>query len=97
MFEKLYYVYILTNKSNTVFYIGVTSNLLGRVWTHREKILPGFTSRYNIYKLVYYEVFNNPINAIEREKQLKRWRREKKISLIIKQNPNYKDLSKDLE
>jgi len=52
MFEKLYYVYILTNKSNTVFYIGVTSNLLGRVWTHREKILPGFTSRYNIYKLV---------------------------------------------
>ena len=97
MFEKLYYVYILTNKSNTVFYIGVTSNLLGRVWTHREKILPGFTSRYNIYKLVYYEVFNDPINAIEWEKQLKRWRREKKISLIIKQNPNYKDLSKDLE
>ena len=88
-----YYVYILTNKSNRVLYIGVTNNLVRRIFEHKEKMVDGFTARYNIDKLVYYEVTNDVKVAIEREKQLKKWARSKKDWLIQQQNPLWKDLS----
>lgn len=88
---KNYYVYIATNNSKTL-YIGVTSNLKKRIWEHKEKLAEGFTKKYNIGKLVYFEQTENPISAIEREKQLKKWRREKKVWLIEKNNPEWKDL-----
>jgi len=94
--EKLFCVYIMTNKYNTVLYIGITSNLEGRVWQHKEKVIPSFTSRYNINKLVYYETTTEPVSAITREKQLKGWSRRKKRDLISNINPKWKDLSKEL-
>lgn len=87
-----YFVYILTNKYNTVFYTGITNNLGKRVWEHKNKIIEGFTSKYNIYKLIYYEVFENPYEAILREKQIKNYRREKKLSLVRKLNPKLNEL-----
>ncbi len=95
MHKKQYYVYIVTNKSNTL-YIGITGNLTVRIYQHKYKLVKGFTSKYNISKLVYYEVFDNPEEAIIREKQIKGWTRKKKIDLIKKMNPEFKDLSKDL-
>ncbi|MBI5035084.1 MAG: GIY-YIG nuclease family protein [Chloroflexi bacterium] len=89
---KNYYVYILTNKSRT-FYTGVTNNLERRVSEHKQKLIEGFTKRYNITLLVYYEVFSDIREAIAREKQVKDWRREKKIALIESMNPEWKDLS----
>lgn len=89
-------VYILTNKRNTVFYIGVTGDLIKRVWQHREKLVEGFTRKYNIDKLVYYEIYNNPIDAITREKQIKAGSRNKKIRLIGSTNPDFEDLSSKL-
>jgi len=71
--DKQYYVYILTNKNNTVLYTGVTSNLKRRVNEHREKLIAGYTKKYNVSKLVYFEVFEDPENAILREKQIKGW------------------------
>jgi|SRR3989338_2794440 len=97
MNEKEYYTYIMMNKWNTTSYIGVTGELSGRVWQHKRKVNPGFTQKYNINKLVYYEIFDNPEEAIAREKQLKRWSRKKKVNLIKKHNPKFKDLSKDWE
>ena len=88
-----YYVYILTNKANTVFYIGVTSDIEQRIWQHKEKIFKGFTSRYNCNKLVYFENFQWVHDAIAREKQLKGGSRQKKIDLIVKENPSWSDLS----
>jgi putative endonuclease len=85
-------VYILTNKRNTAFYIGVTSDLIKRIWQHREKLVEGFTRKYNIDKLVYYEVFDSIQEAIKREKQLKNWHREWKLDLIKSQNPEMRDL-----
>lgn len=90
------YIYILTNRSQTL-YIGVTSNLESRLWQHRNKIYPGFTSDYNIDILIFFEQFDSIIDAITREKQLKRWSRSKKIFLIEQQNPNWIDLSTKLE
>lgn len=87
-----YYVYIATNKINTVLYTGVTNNLIKRIYQHKNKLVKGFSSRYNINKLVYYEVFDDIQNAIEREKQIKAGSRAKKIELIIKINPTYQDL-----
>ena len=89
---KHYYVYILTNKTNRVLYIGITNDLVRRVWEHKEKLVPGFTEKYNVTKLVYYEVFNSPEEAIAREKQLKGWLRSKKIELINRFNPEWRDL-----
>ena len=89
---KNYYVYIMTNKSRT-FYTGVTNNLERRVYEHKHKLIEGFTKRYNITLLVYYEVFSDIREAIAREKQVKDWRREKKIALIASMNPGWKDLS----
>ena len=89
-----YYVYILTNQSRTL-YIGVTNNLERRILEHRSKINPGFTKKYNISLLVYFEVFNYIRQAIQREKMLKGWKRSKKIKLIESENPYWKDLSKE--
>ena len=89
---KTYCVYIMTNKSKTLC-TGVTNNLERRVYEHKHKLLPGFTSRYNITKLVHYEESNDIHIAIAREKQIKGWLRTKKIALIEATNPEWKDLS----
>ncbi len=87
-----YYVYILTNKNDTVLYTGVTNNLIRRVHEHKSKLASGFTKRYNVNKLVYYEIASNPQSAIAREKQIKGMVRKKKIALINNMNPEWKDL-----
>ena len=92
MREKTGYVYILTNVSDEIIYTGVTSNLAKRVYEHKEKMVDGFTKKYNVNKLVYYEVFDNIESAIEREKQIKAGSRKKKTDLIESINPAYKDL-----
>ena len=89
---KHYYIYILTNKYNRVLYTGVTRNLVKRVYEHKAKLKEGFTSKYNVNKLVYFEVFNDPYLAIVREKQIKGGSRKKKLDLIRKMNPEWKDL-----
>lgn len=94
--EKEYAVYILTNYKNTVLYIGVTSNLLYRVFQHREKIQDGFTKRYNVDQLIYYEIYDDVSYAIGREKQLKKWSRLKKEKLITNFNADWRDLYDDL-
>lgn len=90
---KIYYVYILTNYEETTFYIGVTSDLVKRIWEHKNKLAKGFSSKYNLSKLVYFEETDSVISAIEREKQLKRWHRQWKINLIKEINPSLDDLS----
>lgn len=94
--DKSYFVYIMTNFKNTVLYVGVTSNLIGRVWQHKNKIHPkSFTARYNINKLVYRVEFPTAIEAINFEKKLKNWKRQWKIELIQNDNSSFDDLSKD--
>ncbi|MDF1761220.1 MAG: GIY-YIG nuclease family protein [Coxiellaceae bacterium] len=91
-----YYVYILTNKRNGTLYTGVTSQLLQRAYLHKSKIIKGFTEKYDISRLVYYECFNDIYRAIHREKQLKKWKREWKLDLIESINPLWEDLSEDI-
>ena len=91
---KQYYVYILTSKS-CILYVGVTNNLERRIFEHRQKVVPGFTKKYNINRLMYFEVFENIRDAIAREKQIKSWRREKKVALIQATNPMWRDLTED--
>jgi len=93
---KQYYIYILTNQYHAVFYVGVTNNLIRRVYEHKNKLVKGFTSKYNINKLVYYEVFSDVRDAIYREKQIKSWSRKKKIEMIEKFNPEWKDLYEEI-
>jgi len=93
---KNYYVYILASKKNGTLYVGVTSNLIKRVYEHKENLADGFTKKYNVHSLVYYEVFNNINEAILREKRIKEWRREWKTQLIEKKNPDWKDLYNEL-
>ena len=93
---RLYFVYIMTNKSNKVLYTGVTNNLKKRSYEHKEKIIQGFTKKYNISKLVYYEVFESIETAISREKQIKAGSRKKKLHLINNFNQKWKDLYNDL-
>ena len=93
---KQYYIYILTNKNNTVLYTGVTSDLQKRVYEHKEKLVDGFTKRYNVTKLVYYEVCEEVYSAIAREKQIKAGSRQKKIALIEGRNEKWKDLYEEL-
>ena len=95
MNEKQYYVYILTNRTNKVLYIGVTGNLERRIFEHKSKLMEGFTKKYNLTKLVYYEMTYDVVSAISREKQLKNWHREWKINLINDSNPKWVDLSED--
>jgi putative endonuclease len=90
--ERQYYVYILTSKNNNVLYTGVTNSLSRRVFEHKQKLIPGFTKKYNLIKLVYYEIFDNIYEAIKREKQIKGGSREDKIRLINKVNKDWKDL-----
>ena len=89
-------VYIMTNDNNTVFYIGVTNDIVRRVYEHKNNLIDGFTKKYNLHKLVYFEQFDLVGEAIDREKQLKRWHRDWKINLIKNKNPDFKDLYKDL-
>jgi putative endonuclease len=89
---KYYYVYIMSNKSRTL-YTGVTNNLERRVWEHKNRAIPGFTSRYHITRLVYYEEGTDIHTAIAREKQIKGWLRAKKIALIESMNPEWRNLS----
>lgn len=93
MQEKQYYVYILTNTYNTVLYIGITNNLIRRVYEHKNKLVDGFTKKYNIDKLVYYEVTENVYSAITREKQLKNYSRNRKDELIDNFNSSWEDLT----
>jgi len=93
---KQFFVYIMTNGPKpAVLYTGITGDLCRRVWQHKNKLMPGFTSRYNLTRLVYYERFSHPDAAISREKEIKGWRRSKKIALIESMNTRWEDLAKD--
>ncbi|MGD0282464.1 MAG: GIY-YIG nuclease family protein [Dissulfurispiraceae bacterium] len=94
--EKYFYVYIMTNAHNTVLYTGVTSDLKRRCYEHKEKLVEGFTKKYNITKLVFYEVFRDVYTAIAKEKQLKGGSRAKKLNMIHSMNPEWKDLYDEL-
>ncbi len=94
--EKLFYVYIMASAYNGTLYVGVTSNLLKRVWEHKEGVVKGFTKRYDVKMLVYYEVHDRAEYAIPREKQIKAWKRQWKINLIESMNPEWKDLYETL-
>ncbi len=93
MNDKLFFVYILTNSNNKVMYIGMTNDLQRRILEHKTKMIKGFTSKYNVNKLVYFETTEDPVAAISREKEIKKWRREKKNRLVIENNPKWEDLS----
>ena len=90
--EKYYHIYILASKRNGTLYIGVTSDLVRRVYEHKNNLIAGFTSRYKVHKLVYYEEFNDVFEAINREKRLKDWKRKWKLALIEAFNPMWTDL-----
>lgn len=90
--EKQFVVYILSNKKDGVLYIGVTSNLQKRIWEHKNKVVDGFSKKYNLQKLIYYEAHENAESAIKREKRLKKYKREQKIKLIEKDNKDWNDL-----
>jgi putative endonuclease len=96
LMEKPPPVYILASGKRGTLYIGVTSDLLGRIHQHRESLIKGFTSRYGVSRLVHYELFGDMIMAIEREKQLKKWRRDWKLNLIEEANPDWADLADGL-
>jgi putative endonuclease len=90
--NKKFYVYILASKRNGTLYIGVTNDLIRRVFEHRNDMVDGFTKKYQVHRLVYYEIVDDSYNAILREKRLKKWNRDWKIKLIEKQNPDWNDL-----
>jgi putative endonuclease len=94
--SKTYYVYILASKRNGTLYIGVTNDLARRSWEHREEIVPGFTKKYGIKMLVYYEMFGDIDAAIHRETRLKKYKRDWKLNLIEQRNPDWSDLSGEL-
>jgi putative endonuclease len=85
-------VYILASQRNGTLYIGVTSNLVKRIWEHKNDAVEGFTEKYGVHSLVYFELLDDMLNAIAREKQLKKWNRSWKLALIEKQNPTWQDL-----
>ena len=93
---KQYYVYILASRKNGVLYIGITSNILKRVYEHKNNLVDGFTKKYHVHTLVYYEVFDDVREAITREKRIKKWNRQWKIVLIERVNQEWKDLYKGL-
>ncbi len=93
---KQYYVYILASNKNGTLYLGVTSDLLKRVYEHKNNLIDGFTKKYHVHRLVYYEETDNVNSAITREKRMKKWRRQWKIELIEKFNPDWKDLYNNL-
>ncbi|MBE7088414.1 MAG: GIY-YIG nuclease family protein [Clostridiales bacterium] len=91
----MYYVYLITNKTNSVLYTGVTNNLPRRIYEHKNKLVEGFTCKYNVNKLVYYETTSDVKSAIAREKEIKGWLRSKKNALVETMNPTWKDLCTD--
>ena len=93
---RAYWVYILTNRPGGTLYVGVTNHLTRRVWEHRQKAVPGFTQKYNLTRLVYFEETSDVRSAIAREKQLKGWLRAKKVALIEGVNPEWRDLYEDI-
>jgi putative endonuclease len=93
---RQYYVCILANRKHGALYIAITSDILRRVHEHKLKLVPGFTAKYGVDKLVYFEMFDDPASAIAREKQLKKWRRDWKLQLIESKNPGWVDLSQTL-
>lgn len=93
---KQYYVYILASKRNGTLYIGITNDLIKRVWQHKNKLVDGFTKKYGVDKLVYFEDTSDVMSAIAREKQLKNWHRQWKINLIQSKNPEWRDLYQDI-
>jgi putative endonuclease len=94
--DKSSYVYILASGLNGTLYIGVTSNLIKRIWEHREGVVEGFSKQYGVKHLVWYEVHSEIVEAIRREKQIKKWNRRWKIELIQKDNPRWRDLYADI-
>ncbi len=94
--EKRFFIYILASSKHGTLYIGVTSDLSRRVYEHKTKVVPGFTKNYDVTKLVYFEIFDDALPAIEREKQLQKWRRDWKIRLIEETNPGWADLYEGL-
>ncbi|HHX8546823.1 TPA: GIY-YIG nuclease family protein [Vibrio alginolyticus] len=88
---------MLTSNNNAVLYIGVTSQLPQRIWQHKNGVVEGFTKKYNVHKLVYFELFDDMATAINREKQLKQWKREWKLALVREMNPNFLDLSTEYQ
>ena len=88
----MFYVYLLASQKEGTLYLGVTNDLVRRVYEHKEKLLPGFTSRYDVRRLVWFETYDDPTTAILREKEIKKWRRAWKIELIQKENPDWTDL-----
>jgi putative endonuclease len=94
--EKQYYVYILASHKNGTLYTGFTAGLLARTWSHKNDIVEGFTKKYQVHRLVYYQVFEDRDAALKYEKQLKKWRRQWKLRLIETMNPDWKDLYKDI-
>jgi len=94
--RKRFFVYMLASKPRGVLYIGVTGSLSSRAWQHREGVIPGFTKRYFVRRLVWFEECPDALSAVRREKQLKHWRRDWKIALVERGNPNWKDLYEDL-
>jgi len=92
----MYYVYMLTNKNNNVLYTGVTNDLKRRLYEHKNKFVDGFTKKYNVYKLVYYEITNDVNSAIAREKQIKGWTRTKKNALVESKNSQWCDLTESV-
>ena len=86
------YVYIMTNKNNTTLYVGMTNDLVRRIWEHKNNVLKGFTAQYDLHKLVYFEVYEDELSAIEREKYLKKCYRKTKNKLVTEQNPQWNDL-----
>ena len=88
----MYYVYLTASGKHGTLYLGVTNNLVRRIHEHKSKIVPGFTSQYDVTRLVWYEVYDDPTNAITREKDIKKWRRDWKIRLIEEDNPDWSDL-----
>ena len=94
--DKAYYVYILASKRNGTLYIGVTNDLKRRVYEHKEGLIEGFTKKYGVKTLVYYETTSDSCSAIQREKHLKNWNRQWKLELIEKNNPEWKDLYEEI-
>lgn len=92
----MFYIYILASKRNGTLYTGVTSDLVKRIWQHRNNVVEGFTKKYDVHSLVYYEQVDNANVAIQREKTLKKWKRSWKLALIEKENPSWKDLYESL-
>jgi len=89
---KSYYMYIMASQRNGTLYTGATADLVQRVWAHKSNLVPGFTSKYNVHRLVYYEIHDLYVEAARREKRLKNWPRKWKLNLIEKMNPNWEDL-----